>query len=167
MKKFLFRFMIGAFFALNSMCADCPDSIYATVSDLESQLVEVDNGVFMIDVDNYLHPLSAFYTDENGFCYLKISKKHKKYNSTDTSENDEMACLLGCPDCGRVQTCSLVVKNKGRCSRCRLIFPASAYSWKCTNCGTQNYLNPERCGVPWCRCLRELCDPDMKTNLNS
>ena len=157
--------MVSALCAFSTTRAT--DTLFVTMSDLQNDMVECENGECFVAVDNAWHPIHAVYVDDDGFCYLQTGKKSKKHKSFSSSDEDEFACMLRCPDCGRVQTCSLVSQNKGRCSRCREIFPASALSWKCTNCGTQNYLNPEKCGWPPCRCPRHLCDPDVKNNLNS
>lgn len=141
--------------------ADVP---FSTMSDLENEMVGSVEGEFFIDVNDEWQPIHTILVDENGFCYLPIGKKHKKYESYSDSE-EELSCILECPDCGRFQTCSKVTQNKGRCSNCRQIFPASELAWTCTNCGTPNYLNPDKCGWPSCRCPRHLCDPDVKNNV--
>ncbi len=146
--------------------ASATDSPFATIATLETETVASESGELFIDVDDEWHPMSAIEVDDNGFCYLLMGRKHKQNDSFSDSEA-ELACLLQCPDCGRVQTCSVASKNKGHCSRCWEMLPVSALSWKCTNCGTQNYLNPDKCGWPSCGCPRHLCDPDVKNNRNS
>ena len=156
--KLIFKFMIGALCIFSSTQGYCVDSPFVTVSDFEERIVQSGNGESFIKINDAWHPINALHVDDNGYCYLQAGYRGKKYRSASDSE---AACILGCSDCGRVQTCRLVVKNKGRCSACRHIFPANAFSWKCSKCKTQNYFNPERCGLPTCRCLREICDPDF------
>lgn len=137
------------------------EGAYVTFSDIEKSSLRYGDELF-VDVDAQWHPVKSLQSDEYGFYYLLTGRKHK-YESSKDSEA-ELSCIVQCPDCSRLQTCTKVAHNKGHCSQCRYIFPASDFSWKCTNCGTQNYLNPVKCGRLDCLCPRHLCDPDVKTN---
>ena len=161
--KTVFTFLMSIFCFFSSLNAS--ESAFMNISDLIKVLKFADND-YQINVDNDWHSFNSIYTDEQGFCYLQTGRKDKYRDESSASAN-ELACILECPDCGRAQTCGLVAKNKNRCSSCRKIFSASALSWECTRCGTQNYLNPEKCGWPFCNCPRYLCDRDEKNNLNT
>lgn len=106
-------------------------------------------------------PVKSLFTDKKGRLYTISAGKKNEYLIPKGKKDSEFMCLLNCPDCGRCQSCRLLARNKGRCSGCRHMFPANAFAWKCNRCKTQNYFNPERCGLPTCRCLREICDSDF------
>lgn len=156
--KSLFVLFISSL-VLSSMHAS--EGAYATLSSIEKSTLKYGDELF-VDVDGHWRSVKTLQSDENGFFYILTGGKHK-HKSSHNSEA-ELSCIVQCPDCSRLQTCIKVAHNKGRCSQCRYIFPASDFSWKCTNCGTQNYLNPVKCGRLDCLCPRHLCDPDVKTN---
>ncbi len=161
--KIAFIFLLNILSIFNPLLAT--DGEFVDINDLTKQVKFVDYD-YVLEVNNHLYSINSIYSDDRGFCFLQTGKKNKRHDESST-DDDELACIMECPDCGKFQTCGLVSKNKGRCSSCRQIFPASALSWECTRCKTQNYFNPEKCGWPGCNCPRYLCDKDEKKNINT